>query len=43
MIRGFLVPFGIIPGSMNVARVKFDRTKKVITPCSAGTHGYGPT
>lgn len=31
------------PGSMNVASVKFARTKKVMTPWSAGTHGYRKT
>lgn len=32
-------PFGITPGSMNVANVKLAKTKNVITPCTAGTHG----
>ena len=26
------IPFGITPGSMNVASVKFAKTKKVMTP-----------
>lgn len=34
----YYLPFGITPGSMNVARVKFVSTKKVITPWRAGTH-----
>lgn len=32
-------PFGITPGSINVANVKLAITKKVITPCKAGIHG----
>lgn len=32
------VPFGITPGSINVAREKFITTKKVMTPSTAGTH-----
>lgn len=32
------LPFGMTPGSMNVASVKFASTKKVMTPCTAGTH-----
>lgn len=34
------LPFGITPGSINVASVKFAITKNVITPWYAGTHGY---
>lgn len=34
------LPFGITPGSMKVASVKFASTKKVITPWYAGTHGW---
>lgn len=33
------LPFGITPGSIKVASVKFASTKKVITPWYAGTHG----
>lgn len=33
------IPFGITPGSINVANVKFAMTKNVITPWYAGTHG----
>lgn len=33
------LPFGITPGSINVARVKLANTKNVITPCIAGIHG----
>lgn len=33
------VPFGITPGSMKVASVKLAKTKKVMTPWYAGTHG----
>lgn len=32
------IPFGITPGSINVASEKFITTKKVMTPCRAGTH-----
>lgn len=35
------LPFGITPGSINVASVKLAITKNVITPWQAGTHGYG--
>lgn len=34
------LPFGIMPGSINVAKVKFAKTKNVMTPWYAGTHGY---
>lgn len=34
------LPFGITPGSMKVAKVKFARTKNVMTPWYAGTHGW---
>jgi len=34
----FKLPFGMTPGSMNVASEKFITTKKVMTPCRAGTH-----
>ena len=32
-------PFGITPGSMKVARVKLAKTKNVMKPWYAGTHG----
>lgn len=34
------LPFGITPGSINVASVKLAMTKNVMTPWYAGTHGY---
>lgn len=34
------IPFGMTPGSINVARPKLVSTRKVMTPWSAGTHGY---
>lgn len=38
--RSWYLPFGITPGSINVANVKLANTKNVMTPWYAGTHGW---
>lgn len=35
----FFLPFGITPGSINVANEKLAMTKNVKIPCIAGTYG----